>query len=181
MIKIGERIASQEEFYRLLGDSIANKIRVALPGIIESYNKTTQTVTVQPALREIINMDGLESEVQLPLLTDVPIIFPRAGGYFISFPIQSGDECLVIFSDMCIDAWWAHGGVQGQMERRRHDLSDAFCVLGPWSQSRKINYEKFDCLQDSMVIGNEDGTAYIEIKDDKINFVGNVTINGVAF
>jgi hypothetical protein len=35
---------------------------------------------------------------------------------------------------MCIDYWWLRGGVQNQFEVRRHDISDAFCIPGPWSQ-----------------------------------------------
>ena len=39
-----------------------------------------------------------------------------------------------VFADMARDYWWLRGGVQNQFEVRRHDISDAFCIPGPWSQ-----------------------------------------------
>ena len=50
-------------------------------------------------------------------------------------PIAEGDECLVIFNDYCIDAWWQNGGTGNvQLTKRRHDLSDGFAIFGPFSQ-----------------------------------------------
>ena len=109
------------------------------------------------------------------MLLDVPIVIPHAGGYSITFPINKGDECLVVFSDMCINSWWALGGIQNQEEKRRHDLSDGFAILGVYSQPNKIeNYSL-----DSMQIRNKTGSSYIEFKDNEINIVSpSVKING---
>lgn len=137
-----------------------------VPGIIQSFDSKEQTVVVQPALREEISIeDGTKEWVQLPLLLDVPICFPRAGGYSMTMPIKQGDECLVIFLDSCIDAWWSHGGIQNQIEKRRHDLSDAVAILGIWSQPKVLpNYSTNSCQ-----LRNDKGTSYIDLKDDEIN------------
>jgi hypothetical protein len=45
----------------------------------------------------------------------------------------------VIFADRCIDFWWQNGGVQEPVDDRVHDLSDAFCIVGPQSQAQKIS------------------------------------------
>ena len=168
---------SKEEKNRLMGDKWNIDLRVACPGIIQSFNSIEQTVTVQLALRESVsNIEYEKQWREIPLLLDVPIVIPRAGGYCLTMPIKKGDECLVIFGDMCIDAWWKYGGVQNQMDKsmRRHDLSDGFAILGPWSQPRIVkNYSK-----DSCQIRNEDGTACIELKGNNINIkAGNVTID----
>ena len=173
---IGERLNSAYEFYSRLGENWNSSLRVAVPGVIQSFDADTQTVTVQVALREKVrNADLSESWVNLPLLLDVPIVLPRAGGYVVTLPIQKGDECLVVFADMCIDAWFSNGGVQNQIEKRRHDLSDAFAILGTWSQPRKIqNYSA-----DSVQIRTDDGNSYIELKHnastnkDTINLVAD--------
>ena len=93
-------------------------------------------------------------------------------------PIKHGDECLVIFGDMCIDSWWELGGVQNQLENRRHDLSDGFAILGVWSQPRVLqNYST-----DSCQLRNESGTSCIELKDNEININSQkVNINGISF
>lgn len=176
---ISERCASPDEFFRLLGENISNTLRVAMPAIIESFDAITQTATVRPAIREKIRGEDLtEKWVDLPLLLDVPIILPRAGLFILTMPVTAGDECLVVFADMCIDAWFSNGDPQNQIEKRRHDLSDAFAILGCWSQPNKIaNYSTT-----SAQLRNEAGTAYIELKDAQINLVADsVKINNKEF
>lgn len=81
-------------------------LRVAAPGIIQSFNSAEQTVTVQLSIREKRNNDGVETWEDLPQLVDVPVVFPRAGGYVLTMPIKPGDECLVILAIIA----WTPGG-----------------------------------------------------------------------
>jgi hypothetical protein len=177
MRELAERVGSQDELFRRFGEKITSELRVSVPGIIQSFDAATQTVTVQPALRERIVVDGEIRVVNLPLLVDVPIQLPRAGNFVLTMPIKAGDECLVVFADMCIDAWFSNSGVQSQIEKRRHDLSDAFAIIGVWSQPNKlINYSTSGAQ-----LRNEAGTSYVEIKDSEINIVSpTVKINGVV-
>jgi hypothetical protein len=179
MLTIAQRNNNEDEFFRQLGDGWQNNIRVAIPGIIQSFDSTTQTVSVQPAIREAIrDVNNTQQWVNLPLLVDVPIVLPRAGGFVATFPIQAGDECLVIFADMCIDAWFSNGGIQNQIEKRRHDLSDCFAILGCWSQPNVISNYSTDSIQ----LRNDSGTSYIEIKDTEINInSATVKINNKNF
>lgn len=174
---INEIIGNDEyESQRNAIESQTKGLRCACPGIIQSFDKETQTVTVQLSIREEITRYNSSKEwINIPLLLDVPIVIPTAGGYSITFPINKGDECLVVFSDMCINSWWALGGIQNQEEKRRHDLSDGFAILGVYSQPNKIeNYSL-----DSMQIRNKTGSSYIELKDNEINIVSSsVKING---
>lgn len=166
-----------------LGSTIAEamkstgvSIRVAVPGIIREWDSATQTVKVQPAIREKISTGGEAREMEIPMLVDVPVVMPIAGGYcFVAAP-KDGDECLVVFADMCIDAWWQSGGVQSQADKRRHDLSDGFAILGCWSQIRKPSIPTDGCCMQ-----NIDGTAGISIKGDVVNIFGSVTINGSSY
>lgn len=179
MRNVNEIIGSDIESLRSMGDNWRSVLRVASPGIIQSFDKEEQTVKVQLALRELINKEDLSQQwLDIPILLDVPIVIPRAGNYAITFPIKKDDECLVIFSDMCIDAWFSNGGIQNQIELRRHDLSDAFAILGPWSQPNKIENYSDEFLQ----IRNEKGNALIEMKENEINLVADlININGVNF
>ena len=89
-----------------------------------------------------------------------------------------GDDCLVVFGDCCIDAWWQSGGVQNQVERRRHDLSDGFAIVGFRAQPNVVTGYSSDTAQ----LRNESGDAYIEISGSDINIIasGNITINGAT-
>ncbi|MBC5080657.1 Gp138 family membrane-puncturing spike protein [Klebsiella quasipneumoniae] len=123
--------------------TLNEQLRVAMPGIIQSFDPGDDdrppTCVVQPAIRYIErDNDGKKSTKDYPLLVDVPVVFPRGGGCTLTFPIEAGDECLVIFADRCIDFWWQSGGIQDPVDERMHDLSDAFCIVGPQSQAKKI-------------------------------------------
>lgn len=168
---------NEEELYRVIMDTVSNNIRVAVPGIIQSFDAETQTVTVQPTIRErICNPDLTYSWVDLPLLVDVPISLPRAGGFSLTLPIQKGDECLLVFSDMCIDAWWANGGTKNtQPDKRRHDLSDATAILGAWSQPRVLTNYSTNAAQ----LRTDDGSTYVSVKPGEIDLVAtSVKVNG---
>ena len=161
---IKERFDSPEEEQRLAGENVAANLRVAIPGIIDSFNPATQTATVQPAISENVRLGQEDAKpTNLPLLTDVPCVFPRAGGYCLTFPVKKGDECLLVFSDMCIDGWWQSGGVQGQIETRRHDLSDAAALLGITSVPRAVT----EYSGNSVMLRNEEKTAYVEIDNSR--------------
>ena len=176
MRTVDERTAGTGEAIRAAMRGAGLSIRVAVPGIIESFDREQQTVAVRPAIREVLRDGGAETEIEIPLLVDVPVVMPRAGGYLLAFVPEAGDECLVVFADSCIDGWWQSGGVQSQAERRRHDLSDGFAILGPWSQPNLPALpEKGVRLQD------ERGESYIALEDGKIRIEGDLYINGSAY
>ncbi|WP_346828422.1 Gp138 family membrane-puncturing spike protein [Serratia inhibens] len=143
-----------------LTDDIMSNLRVALPGIIQSFDPETVTCVVQPAVKGYESDDaGKKSSLSLPLLVDVPVIFPRGGGVTLTFPVKAGDECLLVFSDRCIDFWWQNGGVQESVDSRMHDLSDAFAIVGPQSQVQKIS----DISTSAAQFRSDDGSTYLEI------------------
>lgn len=81
-LRINDRLPNNDaEFYRVLTDSIFAGLRVAMPGIIESFSAETQTVTVRPAIREqIVDPDTLQpSWVDIPSCWTCPSSFPGLG------------------------------------------------------------------------------------------------------
>jgi len=174
MRTVNERTATLADTMRELSDNVGGIVRVAMPGIIKSWDKATQTASVQLAIREKIIKEGAEKDIDIPLLVDVPVIMPRSGGYMLAFAPQAGDEVLVIFADLCIDAWWQSGGVQNQDEVRRHEFSDGFAVFGTWNQKRKPS------LPDSGVrLQTDSGGTYVSVTSGHIELhASSVTVNG---
>ena len=115
MLKISERTYDQVELYQRFKDVIGIDLRVAAPGIVQSVDYARQTCSVQLAIREKLNFDGNQEWTEIPELPDVPFFVYSGGGYSITLPIKQGDECLVVFGDNCIDAWWQSGGTQNQI------------------------------------------------------------------
>jgi hypothetical protein len=176
---ISERSNSPQEFYRIMMETLSTNLRVAIPGIIVAFDALTQTATVQPSIKENVSDASLNiKSVSLPPLLDVPVYFPRAGGFCLTMPVKKGDECLVIFADMCIDGWWDLGGIQNQVEKRRHDLSDAFAFVGVQSKPKKISNYSTNSVQ----LRNDSKTSYIDLKTGEIDIVSPIVkINGVNF
>lgn len=78
---------------------------------------------------------------------------------------KAGDECLVIFADRCIDFWWQNGGVQEPVDDRVHDLSDAFCIVGPQSQSQSQSQaQKISGISTGAAqLRSDDGSTFFEL------------------
>ena len=95
-----------------LKQDIMASMHCALPGTIVSFDAEAQTAVIQPAVS------------RMPLLRDVPVFMP------VSFEVQEGDACLVIFADCDIDAWFENGEVEVPASGRMHSLSDGFAFVG---------------------------------------------------
>lgn len=170
-----ERLDDPEESLRLALENAQSQIWTALPGVVTAVDLSKQTVSVQPSIQGNISApDGSSQSVNLPLLVDVPIVWPRAGGFALTFPIAAGDEVLVVFASRCIDSWWQSGGVGVQAEVRMHDLSDGFAVLAPTSQPRKLSGVSSTNVQ----LRDDAGTTYVEIAPGgKIKLLGATSID----
>lgn len=162
-----ERIDDHEEALRMALDGNNSQIWTALPAIITSFNPANQTVSAQPTVKGNIN----GQDVNMPLLTDVPVQFFNGGGYSITIPFDIGDECLVVFASRCIDGWWQSGGVQPAIEHRMHDLSDGFAVIGFRSVPRALTNYSTTKLQ----IRSDDNNTFVEV-----NKAGAITLKAAS-
>jgi len=190
----------KEENLSTLASNIKNgiearmkELHTSMPGIIESVDFSNQTLTVQPAIRRIfVTRDG-DKEIlvptDLPILINVPFIYPRGGGYSITLPVAKGDECLLNFSERSIDNWHNTGKVSKPLGKRFHSLSDATAIVGLSSIPNKIeNYSNSE-----LQLRKDDGSAVISIKPDssikmqnsngfvELQANGQFNINGVIF
>ena len=197
---MGSRIGGQVSQWKDRDDYNAQKLRVATPGVIQSFDPVKQTAVVQVCLLEpwriatqtaSSNGMGFVSTSAITMqdikpLQDVPVVFPRAGGFALTFPVQAGDECLLVFGDSCIDSWYTGSATASTpvpytcnpIELRRHDLSDAFAIVGIWNQQRVLA----DYSTDAVQIRSDDGTVYVEVGDTKVTIAssGDVTVNATS-
>lgn len=170
-----ELINDTEDTLRLFMESQQSQIWTALPGIVTGADLDRQTVSVQPAIQgKVKSQTGKEQHVNMPLLVDVPIVWPRAGGFACTLPVQVGDEVLVVFASRCIDSWWQSGGIGAQAEMRMHDLSDGFAIFAPTSQKKVLS----DVQTDGIELRNEARDTYIKLTNGKIFIKGDIEHDG---
>jgi hypothetical protein len=157
-------------------------LRTAMPCIVQSFDSATQTVTVLPAVMEKMytNQGGFQAATDIPWdkpFGKIPVVFPKAGGLALTMPVQAGDECLVVFADMCIDQWWQAGGANNvQIEKRRHDLSDGFAIMGVWSQPNLIS----DYNTSAAELRTLDGSVKLALSDSGVAITGTLSVSGTV-
>lgn len=161
---IAERLADPLSQWLQAMHSFSRGLRVALPATVVSFDPAKQTVTVQPSINEVVRYGESTQPQALPALEDVPVLMPRAGGFTLTMPIHAGDECLVVFADTCIDAWWQSGGQQNQFAPRRHSIADGFAIFGPWNQQRVLSNYSTSSAQ----LRNDDGTVTVDVASNQI-------------
>lgn len=92
-------------------------VNTSIEGSIVSYS--AGMATVRPTgKKRYADGDALD----YPVITDVPVRWPTfAGGNAgVKGPVQSGDRCILVFSQQAID---------GTDDLRRHDLNDCYAVM----------------------------------------------------
>lgn len=138
MIIKGKFVAqpSLSELFDFYGSDLASKLRVCSTGEIATYDPVTRTASVKIGEPLVLN-NGTVLPILHPI-PNVPVVSLQGGGVHLSFPIFPGDECLVIFNDFNIDAWFTSGGQQVPPSARQHDLSDGFAIVGPNSLANKL-------------------------------------------
>lgn len=99
-------------------------------------------------------------------------------GVTLTFPVQPGDECLIVFTSRGFDNWWQSGGIQPPMEARMHDLSDGFVFLGFRSQPRKLSNVSTTTCQ----LRSDDGVTLVELdaKNQTVNIRDNANVNHIV-
>lgn len=150
-----------ESINAIIGAHLA-EIHTALPGKVVRYDAATGKADVKPViLRFYEGEDGGEIEVPYPVVTNVPVMFPRGGGAFVSLPLKPDDPVWLLFSQRSLDRYLETDGTQevDTEDARRHHLSDALCYPGGGTWRNAIP----NAHPDDLVIGIEDEGAEIHV------------------
>lgn len=146
-------------------------------GRITSVNTSNQTVSVQ-ILHKRVDLSNLKKNElrDYPVLQDVPFIVLGGGNSYLTFPISVGDNCLLLFNDYEIDRWWDTGENLPSTFDRKHDISDAFALVGVHSMVDLIqgynNYVHLKYSNSSSITVGE----VIDVTNAQTNVSGKLTV-----
>ena len=104
-------------------------------GTIQSFNPLNQTAQVTiNYTKSFLQISDVGNTSTLtpsyPTLLECPCIVLGGGGGYLSFPIASGDECLVLFNDRDLDNWFMGSSSSPPNTGRLHAFTDAVCLVG---------------------------------------------------
>lgn len=138
----------QNKFLQLAGEpdlttvlkSVINKVGLELNcvrvGIIQSFNDEDLTAQVLITNKRTlgINQDGTQATRDYAVITaKICYCCP-----FITYPIEPGEECVLLFNDRELESWFLTGEVQPEAYQRMHDLTDCIAIVGLRSLARMI-------------------------------------------
>jgi hypothetical protein len=149
----------------MMGESLS-ELHTCMLGKIKSFDGAKMQADVIPLLKRKL-ADGREEP--MPVVSQAPVMFLYANGFFVRPPLKPGDLVVVVFAEREIDAVLLSGSSQAPTSTRHHGLEDAI-VLGGWlpfSGSLPVDGD------DDLYVGHKDGAVTITITPEgKVSLVG---------
>lgn len=149
------------EVLKASNEAHTQDMHVGLPGRIVSYDAAKQTADVECGVR--LPLKGEFGEVvyeEFPIFPDVPIAWPRGGGFFITFPLAPEDPVFLVFSDVPMGEYLTTGKVSDPMDTRRHSSGYPMAIPGGASPDPKA---LTDASATKLVLGKDGATVQISI------------------
>lgn len=163
--------------------SVINKVGLELNcvrvGIVKTFYADDLTADVLIANKKSLGIkkDGVQITQDYALIrAKICYCCP-----FITYPIEPGEECVLLFNDRELESWFMTGEVQPEAYQRMHALTDCIAIVGLRSLAQMIQI-----MSDTLHIfyGNSD----IQITDSSItsnttnyNINAETTITGNTF
>jgi hypothetical protein len=172
---MADRPTTWAEVIRRGMDARFGDVHTAIPGKVVRVNldgQNTKSVDVQPLIQQA-HLDEEDQRVveTLPVICSVPVAFPSAGNYRITFPIDTSTTGIIIFSEASLDAWLAKDGTVDPVNDWRFNLADAMFYPGLRSFKNPLR----SAPTDRMTVGDDSGLQ-IHIDGSKIKIGSNVDL-----
>lgn len=109
----------------VLIDKISMSIQNVIPGIVQSYDKTTNRVVVKPAITGVASQG---QKLSREPLIDIPVLKLSGGGTTLSFPIAQGDTGWIVACDRNISIFKQNLEESAPNDYRKHKYEDSFFI-----------------------------------------------------
>ena len=140
-----------EELHEAQMEELKLSLHFAGVGRIQRYDPVHQVADVVPQVRHPVPQpDGTYVFEDLPVLPDVPVIFPRMGKWFIAMSVQPGDRVQLLFNTLSPEDWlYGDGRVVDVADTRRQHLSHAVALIGMNINSEALQHVPLDAPPDN--------------------------------
>jgi hypothetical protein len=81
------------------------------------------------------------SELEYPVIMNIPICHQRAGNFMLNLPIAVGDTGMIVVAQRDLDNWKANGGIQPTKTLRQFNFNDGiYLPFVPNNTNKVTNY-----------------------------------------
>lgn len=159
---------SEARLLKAARDTGVAKVQTSLPGIVVSYDDAKRTAVVQPAVYD-------SAEPHQPI-EDVPVLFPRGGGYRMVWPLAPGDEVELHFQKTDPSRFQITGEVSAANYQRKCGM---YATATPTAISDPKQLTSV-ALPGALSIGTDDGLTDIVISSSGIKLGSAIAVDFVA-
>lgn len=140
-----------------------------VPGIVTAYHTDTQCVDVQPAVNDVrIDPDtGERVQEAFPVFPQVPVAWPRFGGYCISGPVNAGDRCVLVAFDLDVTKHRLTGNQEDPLHAGRHQGVTWFALMADLTDPGRM--QDTSAAASSLVIGKDGASTQLRIDGSHIS------------
>lgn len=156
--RIGKTTNSPDD---VIGQAITDERKAMwgeIPGEVVSFDAATQTATIKPLYRPRFN----GKPIDMPELLEVPMRFPRSGGFTITHPVKAGDKVTLRPQMRSSENYLTEDDGEAS-DDRSFNISDMEAHL---AGGESLNQPISDFSTSGMQIRGESGWPRIELNDD---------------
>lgn len=167
---------------RALMDGRLAEVYTGMPGVVVSYDPSSKRASVQPSLPRGFRLRGDREVERLPVINEVPILWPSfMGGVRMKGILIPGDPVWIMFSQRSTDRWKAGGGVIDDTgDDRMHHVSDAFAYPGGRPDGSDGNPQIEFTLAGEIHAGGSDSLALRDELQAVVDQLNNHVHSGVT-
>ena len=158
------------------------QVHTSIPGIVTAYDAATRRARVQPAVHMMLSPVGDPyapfaacEPMEKPIILDVPVIFPSAGGYTVHFPLLPDDPVLLLFSERDIDNFKQTLESDQPLSGDIMEVKHAVCIPGfvPFEDDPTVVVPPENPAGggrlDGFTVQTNDGTTWVHLAADDIH------------
>lgn len=151
------------EAIKIAISNFISDVNVCLPGkIVRIIDAKKRKISVQPEIKRVY-LDG--TELEPPIIENVPLKYTGSSEAIFHFPIKVGDKVILVFSQRSLDNWLSTDKLTTPGNRRMFDISDAFAI--PGIQSFSGDHPLIDD-PDDVVVRTENHDFHVDTKSNKV-------------
>ena len=196
MTYVAGETPNQQTLFDMAFERWELNMQTAFPAkVVDLDLAEAQTVNVEPAFFEAWYSEEERVSVPMPVIQNVPILFPRGNGYSIYIPPAVDDWVLVICCKYSIDRWREQARANDPGDLRRFTLDGAVAIPGIAPDGGELAEGK-NAQADAMVItipgelhlgkhnpdeaialATKTNDRFIRLEDKLDNFINNYNLH----